>query len=239
MGGASAFRGAPPGAVPRALLFADHEEHAARVQPPERGGVVVGAVEDGDVADAQIPAEPLHFAAVGDLDAGHAGEGGKARGHVAAQVELGRGLLAAVARPVDGFERQGQDRGVHRVDAALAEAREPSLRLGVQESTRQPLQTLPHAPEKRLRDSRVARAVGVGERVAASGTHPPDATELLAVDFFGVADLVEAERAAELGEHEGKNLFLIAEPAGLDAASFGKRIHHARRNELDNLGQGG
>jgi hypothetical protein len=80
-----------------------------------RGGVVVGAVEDGDVADAQILAYPLHFAAVGNLDAGHAGEGGEARGHVAAHVELGRGLLAAVARPVDGFERQGQDRGVQRV----------------------------------------------------------------------------------------------------------------------------
>ena len=59
------------------------------------------------------------------------------------------------------------------------------------------------------------------------------------MDFLGVADFVEAERAAELAEHQGKDLFLVAEPAGFDAASFGKRLHHARRNELDNLGQGG
>ena len=59
-----------------------------------------------------------------------------------------------------------------------------------------------HGPVEPLRDQRVARPVGVRERVALRGRDTADPRKAGGMERAGVADLVEAERMHQVAEHQ-------------------------------------
>jgi hypothetical protein len=75
----------------------------------------------------QIPAQLCHPAAVGHLGGREDGKRRQPGSHVAAHVELGSSFPLPVFRPVDGLERQLQDRCIHREYAPEAETGKAAL----------------------------------------------------------------------------------------------------------------
>ena len=110
---------------------------------------------------------------------------------------LGGGLAPAVARPVQTVGHQGNGGRIHQVNQAL-ETKAVAARALPAKARGECLQVCQGGKEELARQRRVARAIGMGQAVAAGGFRSANGGQTRRHKAQGVAHVVEAERMSQL-----------------------------------------
>ena len=220
-------------------LVAQDEEDAARVQVGKEVKIDVGAVGQQHVARHQVGAQRRGAHRIVVPGVLHDGERGQESADIQAHVALGGRLPAAVPSPVDAGQGELQGRGVHREDAALHSEDEPGVP-AVRGKTRADFaQVIEHRPIQRLGHCRVARTVGVGERVPRRWRCPAGAHELGLMHAQRVAGLVQTVGVRQVRVEQREHMTVRTECSGVNlelTRQFGNQLF---RNQVASLPESG
>ena len=221
------------------VFRAQDKEDAAFPEAVQEGQIDIRLVCQQHIAVLQRRAQDAHVLGVVVRRVVHAGEGWQHIADVECQVRFCSGLLAAVPRPVDAVEREFERCGVDGEDVTLQPMKEPHVLLVLREGRADRLQVREHGPVELLGDVRVARAVGIGKRVALRCPRAADAVHLGFMQTKRVADLVQAGRSRKVPVEQSEDVAERAELPDVSPRLPREEVNDAIRNPLDNLTQRG
>ena len=152
---------------------------------------------------------------------------------------LGCRLASAVPRPVDARQSQLQRCGIHSEDLALEPKDEARMLAVLGESRTDALQVVQHLPVQRLGHRRIARTVGVGERVASWRCRPPNPQELRLMHHQRVADVIQAQGVRDMPIEQREHVACRRKSPSVDLELPAELGNHVRRNLVANLPEHG